>query len=39
MRNQNIIIKVTEKEKEAIKKKAEKEGFTMSAYIRHKLCK
>lgn len=39
MRNKNIIIKVTEKEKDTIKKKAEKEGLTISAYIRQKLCK
>lgn len=39
MRDKNIIIKVTQKEKDIIKKKAEKEGFTISMYIRKKLCK
>jgi len=39
MRDKNIIIKVTEKEKDIIKKKAEKEGLTVSTYIRQKLCR
>ena len=39
MRDKNIIIKVTQKEKDIIKKNAEKEGLTISAYIRQKLCK
>lgn len=38
-RNNYIMIKLTAMEKEKIKQKAEKEGLTISAYIRQKLCK
>ena len=37
MRQEAIIIKVTPKEKEIIKKKAEREGLTISAYIRYRI--
>ena len=36
-RTEYIMIKVSDKEKEMIKKKAEKEGLTISAYIRYKI--
>ena len=37
MRNEFIIIKVTEKEKEILKKKANEKGLALSTYIRYEL--